>query len=128
MSHRHEKQTYVLFWNSIAKIYVEKSDLSISTRKAESLRSRWNVLQRQVQKYLEEERIYRPNPVSGESEGDIIANVTPLYRSRTNNTGQPRNDAQFRSIRAVQILRECSKFYGGGEKLLMYFLSTSLII
>ena len=83
-------------------------------RTAASLQSRWQTLQRQVQKYLTAERIYyaKPEP-SGTTEVEAKHNIMVLFRRRSRKVGTDGNgkDAPpLKSLEAVEILRACPKF------------------
>eukprot|EP00171_Calliarthron_tuberculosum_P013065 IDg13065t1 len=62
-------------------------------------------------------RLYRSQPVSGETEEEALHNIMKLYRSRNtrkDNTGVLRDGPVLKSLVAVCILRQCPKFYGCG--------------
>ena len=74
------------FSSKVAQKYSKKPEKNYSTRTANSLRSHWTVLQRQVQKYLAAERAYWSKQVRGEASEDDSENIMRLYCSRKRET------------------------------------------
>jgi hypothetical protein len=62
----------VEFWNEVARTYnTEPETEGTQVRSSKSMRSRFNVLQGNAQKYISADKIYRATPRSGETEEDV---------------------------------------------------------
>ena len=115
VSSRHDEQNSHTFWEGVRKVFLEMDGLSSIDRTADSLRCRWNTLQRLVQKYLSAEKAYNARRVSGETAQDALSNIMRLYCSRSKKrdcNGILRDGQPLRSMLAVDILRNCPKFSG----------------
>eukprot|EP00171_Calliarthron_tuberculosum_P006774 IDg6774t1 len=113
VSAKHDEQDAQEFWSSVAAAFAKQPEASERLRVAGSLHSRWQALQKAVQKYLAAERLYRSIPVSGETEEDALRNIMRLYRKRTrtkHSAGVERDGPELKSMGAVSILRCCPKF------------------
>lgn len=110
----HDEQNATAFWESVSSSFSQQPEAD-QARSASSLRTRWGTLAKSVQKYLAAERLYLAKPVSGESPDEIAANIMRLFRSRTRSrdkTGAFKEGPPFRSLDAVEILRDLPKFGG----------------
>lgn len=100
-----------LFWERVAAAY-ETQPEAVIQRTCHSLRSRWCVLQRLVQKYLAADKLYRANIPSCEVEADTQENVMLLYMANNQaTTKKGKSDPPvFKSVPAAFLLRGCPKF------------------
>ena len=116
ISEEHEDQDSAMFWESVAHAYEPQLDSCQRSRSATSLPSRWQTMQRVVQKYLAAERIYYSHPQpSGTTIEEVRHDIMMLYCRRTrkkDRNGVERDGEPLKSLSAVEILRKCPKFYG----------------
>ena len=115
VSNRQDEQNSQSFWENVQEVFLKNFGISTDISTPESLRSRWNTLQRVVQKYLSCERACNAKPVSGETVEDAAVNIMRLFCNRTKKKdayGVYRDGPPLHSLQAVEILRGCPKFSG----------------
>ena len=113
VSSQQNEQNAPQFWSNVRDFFNHKQDCDNIDRTGDSLRSRWHVLQRSVQKYLAAEAAYLSKPVSGETSEDSGHNIMKLYCARTKRKdayGNVRPGPPMKSMAAVEILRNIPKF------------------
>lgn len=99
-----------MYWERAAVAYKTQPEATIQ-RTGHSLRSRWGVLQRLVQKYLAADKLYRAAIPSGEVEDDTQENVMRLFKANNQvTTKKGKRDPVFKSVAAAHLLRSCPKF------------------
>ena len=112
VSNRQDEQNSQSFWENVQEVFLKNFGISTDIRTPDSLRSRWNTLQRVVQKYLSCERAYNAKPVSGETAEGAAVNIMRLFCNRTKKNdayGVYCDGSPLRSRPAVEILRGCPK-------------------
>jgi len=101
-----------VFWEKTADTFKTQPEV-FRARSAASLRSRWSVLQRVVQKYLSADKQYRSSIPSGEVEEDTVACVMKLYCGTiqvANKFGEKVDAPVFRSVEVALPLADFLKF------------------
>lgn len=108
----HDEQNGPDFRDNVAEAYNMQPEAAERSRVPGSQHSRWQTLNKIIQKYLAAERLSRSQPVSGETEEEVLQNIMVLFRRRTrykDRNGVWRDGPILKSMGAVQVLRSSPK-------------------
>ena len=112
---RQNEQNSQSFSENVQEVFLKNFGISTDIRTLDSLRSPWNTLELQVQKYLSCELAYNAKPVSWETAEDAAVNIMRLFCNSTKKKdvyGVYRDGPALRSLQADEIFRGCPKFSG----------------
>ena len=123
VSKRLDEQNADTFWSNVASKYAEIPEPDPRTqRSANSLRCQWTTVQRNTQKYLAADSLYRSNIPSGETEEDTKENIMELYRQKNKvkgRNGELKPAPPIKYLPAVWLLSQEPKFsqkYSGSSE------------
>ena len=110
-----------MFWTNVAELYAKQPEAGDSINSADSLNSRFQTVQSQVQKSLSAEGPYYSNQQpSGTSVSDERVHIMNLYyhkARKVGKTGGEKDAPALKSLGAVQVLRNFPKFGSSGNHL-----------
>ena len=123
VSKKVDEQNADTFWSNVASKYAEMPEADPRTqRSANSLRCQRTTVQRNTQKYLAADSLYRSNILSGETEEDTKENIMEFYRQKNKvkgRNGELKPPPPIKYLPAVWLLSQEPKFsqkYSGSSE------------